>query len=143
MKEEYNSNNNKNTVKSLFKFSISLIQSTSVHMLKKRKKMHEKLKISTRIFQNLFFLLLLLRSTVSAQIDWAEDDDDPGKPKFSSTLINNSTIKVIYIIKQLRFQKLKLFTYDLINSYFPSLVLMKHTCDIIGVFLHFNYFNNY
>lgn len=48
-------------------------------MLKKRKKMHEKLKISTRIFQKLFFLLLLLRSTVSAQIDWAEDDDDPGK----------------------------------------------------------------
>lgn len=66
-------------MKSLFKFSISLIQRTSVHMLKKRKKMHEKLKISTRIFQNLFFLLLLLRSTVSAQIDWAEDDDDPGK----------------------------------------------------------------
>ena len=48
--------------------------------------MHEKLKISTRIFQNLFFLLLLLRSTVSAQIDWAEDDDDPGKQKLYKIL---------------------------------------------------------
>lgn len=64
--------------------------------------MHEKLKISKRIFQNLFLLLLLLRSTVSAQIDWAEDDDDPGKFKILE-YVNQQ----FHIIKRLRFQKFK------------------------------------
>lgn len=37
-----------------------------------------KLK-AIRIYPQLFILILLLRNSVSAQIDWAEDEDDPGK----------------------------------------------------------------
>lgn len=37
-----------------------------------------KLK-AVRIYPQLFILILLLRKSVSAQIDWAEDEDDPGK----------------------------------------------------------------
>lgn len=33
-------------------------------------------------FQNCIILLILLRNTVFGQIDWAEDDDDPGKSIF-------------------------------------------------------------
>lgn len=39
-----------------------------------------KLKViaTSRVYQQLFILILLLQNTVSGQIDWAEDDDDPG-----------------------------------------------------------------
>lgn len=36
---------------------------------------------SRQIYQQLFILILLLRNSVSAQIDWAEDEDDPGENK--------------------------------------------------------------
>lgn len=39
-----------------------------------------KLKViaTSRVYQQLFILILLLQNSVSGQIDWAEDDDDPG-----------------------------------------------------------------
>jgi hypothetical protein len=33
---------------------------------------------SSGIYQKLFVLVLLVQHSVSGQIDWAEDDDDPG-----------------------------------------------------------------
>lgn len=39
-----------------------------------------------RIYPQLFILILLLRDTVSAQIDWAEDEDDPGKHSMRNNL---------------------------------------------------------
>jgi hypothetical protein len=38
-----------------------------------------KIIITSRVYQQLFILVLLLQNSVSGQIDWAEDDDDPGK----------------------------------------------------------------
>lgn len=40
-----------------------------------------KLKIipTSKVYQQLFILILLLQNSVLGQIDWAEDDDDPGK----------------------------------------------------------------
>lgn len=40
-----------------------------------------KLKITptSKVCQQLFILILLLQNSVLGQIDWAEDDDDPGK----------------------------------------------------------------
>lgn len=43
-----------------------------------------RLIVTSRVYQQLFILILLLQNSVSGQIDWAEDDDDPGKN--SSTL---------------------------------------------------------
>lgn len=33
---------------------------------------------TSKVFQQLFILILLLQNYVLGQIDWAEDDDDPG-----------------------------------------------------------------
>lgn len=43
-----------------------------------------KLKIipTSKVYQQLFILILLLQNSVLGQIDWAEDDDDPGMWKF-------------------------------------------------------------
>lgn len=43
-----------------------------------------KLKViaTSRVYQQLFILILLLQNSVSGQIDWAEDDDDPGEIDF-------------------------------------------------------------
>lgn len=37
-----------------------------------------KILVTSRVYQQLFILVLLLQNSVSGQIDWAEDDDDPG-----------------------------------------------------------------
>jgi len=37
-----------------------------------------KIIVTSRVYQKLFIFILLLQNTVSGQIDWAEDDDDPG-----------------------------------------------------------------
>ncbi|KAG5671866.1 hypothetical protein PVAND_002037 [Polypedilum vanderplanki] len=39
--------------------------------------MRLKLFLTTRIYHQLFIIVLLLRNSVSGQIDWAEDEDDP------------------------------------------------------------------
>ncbi|CRK88280.1 CLUMA_CG002059, isoform B [Clunio marinus] len=36
-----------------------------------------KVIVTSRVYQKLFILVLLLQNSVSGQIDWAEDDDDP------------------------------------------------------------------
>ena len=54
-------------------------------------------------FQNCIIILLVLRNTVFGQIDWAEDDDDPGKSIFH---LKSSCPKKI----QLKSQKLKHLT---------------------------------
>lgn len=41
--------------------------------------MRLKILVTTRIYHQLFIIVLLLRNSVSGQIDWAEDEDDPGK----------------------------------------------------------------
>jgi hypothetical protein len=41
--------------------------------------MNEKSTESISILYKLIFILLILRNIVSGQIDWAEDDDDPGE----------------------------------------------------------------
>jgi hypothetical protein len=47
--------------------------------------MNEKSTESISILYKLIFILLILRNIVSGQIDWAEDDDDPGE--YKKTLI--------------------------------------------------------
>jgi hypothetical protein len=49
-----------------------------------------KLRIS-RIYHQLFIIILLLRNSVSGQIDWAEDEDDPGEFLSYKKLINLSS----------------------------------------------------
>ncbi|XP_070492638.1 uncharacterized protein side-III isoform X2 [Chironomus tepperi] len=39
--------------------------------------MRFKILVTSRIYHQLFIIILLLRNCVSGQIDWAEDDDDP------------------------------------------------------------------
>lgn len=57
-----------------------------------------KIIITSRVYQQLFILILLLQNSVSGQIDWAEDDDDPGKfhrfmNKDLKIMINKNTME--------------------------------------------------
>lgn len=66
-----------------------------------------------RIYPQLFILILLLRNSVSAQIDWAEDEDDPGK----------HSVEIIY-------EHLPLHGEER-NGHFPSLILVYYTHEVL------------
>lgn len=55
-----------------------------------------KLKIipTSKVYQQLFILILLLQNSVLGQIDWAEDDDDPGKAESVSEILFEQGPKV-------------------------------------------------
>lgn len=56
-----------------------------------------KLKIlpTSKVYQQLFILILLLQNSVLGQIDWAEDDDDPGNAKSVFEVLFEQGLKVL------------------------------------------------
>jgi hypothetical protein len=52
--------------------------------------MRFKVFLTARIYHQLFIIVLLLRNSVSGQIDWAEDEDDPGELLITSLKLSTA-----------------------------------------------------
>lgn len=67
-----------------------------------KRMMKLKIIVTSKVYQQLFIFVLLLQNSVSGQIDWAEDDDDPGEGEGRFSMFDTNILidSINYLLTQ-------------------------------------------